>query len=426
MQRRGFLKAAAGAAGAAALPLSACGDGSGDGEVTLKLVAAEYGTGESDTSRRYWEQLAAKFSNQTSGISVDVEIIPWEDIDAKVDRMVENGNAPDIAQMGPYAAYSSRDLLYSTDELLSITTQANFVPSLAGAGEVNRVQYGMPFVSSSRLLFYNKTLFEAAGLGTDPGDAPKDWDELLDAAQALKDAGVKIPYALPLGPEEAQAETLMWMISGGGAYTDDVGSYTIDSEQNIHTFNWIRDNLVGAGLTYAAPSETNRRTAFADFVEGDVGMLFGHPTLMQDARQEKVDFGIALKLPGRDGPSQSTMGVADWIMAFKANGHRSEIGKFLDFVFEDTNVLKFTQRYDLLPTTVSGVEKLSEGRKDLQPFLDQLQTAVFYPDNKKSWARVNAELKKQIGKAAEAGGDPPERVLANLQSIAESASTREE
>ncbi len=426
MQRRGFLKAAAGAAGAAALPLSACGDGSGDGEVTLKLVAAEYGTGESDTSRRYWEQLAAKFSNQTSGISVDVEIIPWEDIDAKVDRMVEDGNAPDIAQMGPYAAYSSRDLLYSTDELLSITTQANFVPSLAGAGEVNRVQYGMPFVSSSRLLFYNKTLFEAAGLGTDPEDAPKDWDELLDAAQALKDAGVKIPYALPLGPEEAQAETLMWMISGGGAYTDDVGSYTIDSEQNIHTFNWIRDNLVGAGLTYAAPSETNRRTAFADFVKGDVGMLFGHPTLMQDARQEKVDFGIALKLPGRDGPSESTMGVADWIMAFKANGHRSEIGKFLDFVFEDTNVLKFTQRYDLLPTTVSGVEKLSEGRKDLQPFLDHLQTAVFYPDNKTSWARVNAELKKQIGKAAEAGGEPPERVLANLQSIAESASTREE
>ncbi|GAA2660257.1 extracellular solute-binding protein [Streptomyces aculeolatus] len=426
MQRRGFLKAAAGAAGAAALPLSACGDGSGGGDVTLKLVAAEYGTGESDTARRYWEQLAAKFSNDTPGISIDIEIIPWEDIDAKVDKMVKDGNPPDIAQMGPYAEYSSRDMLYSTDQLLSIPTQANFVPSLAAAGEVNRVQYGMPFVSSSRLLFYNKSLFEAAGLETDPEDAPKDWDELLDVAQALKDSGVKVPYALPLGPEEAQGETLMWMISGGGAYTDDVGSYTIDSEQNIHTFNWIRDNLVGAGLTYAAPSETNRRTAFADFVKGDVGMIFGHPTLMQDLRREKVDFGIALKLPGRDGPSESTMGVADWIMAFKANGHRSEIGKFLDVLFDDTNVLKFAQRYDLLPTTVSGVDKLSQGRKDLQPFLDQLQSAVFYPDNKTSWARVNAELKKQIGKAAESGGEPPERVLTNLQSIAESASSTEE
>ncbi|AUH41402.1 ABC transporter substrate-binding protein [Streptomyces sp. CMB-StM0423] len=426
MQRRGFLKAAAGAAGAAALPLSACGDGSGGGDVTLKLVAAEYGTDESDTARRYWEQLAAKFSNDTPGISVDIEIIPWEDIDAKVDKMVKDGNPPDVAQMGPYAEYSSRDMLYSTDELLSIPTQANFVPSLAAAGEVNRVQYGMPFVSSSRLLFYNKSLFEDAGLSTDPEDAPKDWDELLDVAQALKDTGVKVPYALPLGPEEAQGETLMWMISGGGAYMDDVGSYTIDSEQNIHTFNWIRDNLVGAGLTYAAPSETNRRTAFADFVKGDVGMIFGHPTLMQNLRREKVDFGIALKLPGRDGPSESTMGVADWIMAFKANGHRSQIGKFLDVLFDDTNVLKFAQRYDLLPTTVSGVDKLSQGRKDLQPFLDQLQSAVFYPDNKTSWARVNAELKKQIGKAAEAGGEPPERVLTNLQSIAESASTTEE
>ena len=60
---------------------------------------------------------------------------------------------------------------------------------------------------------------------------------------------MKIPYGLPLGPEEAQAEALMWMLSGGGGYTDRVGNYTIDSPANVRTFNWLRDKLVARGLT---------------------------------------------------------------------------------------------------------------------------------------------------------------------------------
>ena len=50
-------------------------------------------------------------------------------------------------------------------------------------------------------------------------------------------------------------------------------------------------------------------------------MLNGHPTLMQEAEKKGVKVGM-VPLPGVDGPTKGSMGVADWMMGFKQNGHR--------------------------------------------------------------------------------------------------------
>jgi multiple sugar transport system substrate-binding protein len=216
-----------------------------------------------------------------------------------------------------------------------------------------------------------------------------------------------VPYGLPLGPEEPQAETLNWMLSGGGGYTDNVGSYTFDSVQNIETFEWLRDELVAKGLTNPQPGTTDRKEVFDAFARGEVGMLNGHPTLMRQADANGVKYGMA-PLPGKDGPSDATTGVADWMMAFKQNGHRKEIGTFLDFVYSQENVLKFADQYDLLPVTTSASEAMRADKrnKHLWEFLDQLPTAEFYPVSKLSWGPVVSKLKKTIGASVERNGDP--------------------
>ncbi len=88
----------------------------------------------------------------------------------------------------------------------------------------------------------------------------------------------EVPVRAPLGPEEAQAETLQWLLSGDGGYTDIGGTYGIDSTENVETFSWLRDELVGKGLTGpVAPGKLDRAKAFQAFAAGDVGMLNGHP-----------------------------------------------------------------------------------------------------------------------------------------------------
>ncbi|WP_347178199.1 extracellular solute-binding protein [Streptomyces sp. LX-29] len=415
MQRRRFLGlSAAGAATAAMAPaLTSCsGSGSDSGKVTLKLVAADYGDSAANTSQKYWDRLAVAFEADHKDITLDVKVLSWTEVDRRVAEMVKDGDAPDLAQIGAYADYAAAGKLYRADQLLSIPTQASFISSVARAGEVRRVQYGLPFVSSARLLFYNEKLFTAAGISS----PPESWDELKAAAVKLKSAGVKIPYGLPLGPEEAPAETMMWMLSGGGGYTDANGAYTIDSVENIKTFEWLRDELVGTGLTGpGSPSRTNRQDVFDAFVRGEVGMLNGHPTLMKQAEEGGVRFGTA-PLPGVNGKSKSTMGVADWMMAFNQNGKRREIGAFLDFVYTKKNVLDFTGQYDLLPVTTDASETMraDEDFKPVWEFLDELESAEFYPADKTSWATVSKSIKQKIGTVVAKGADPAS-ILGELQ-----------
>ncbi|MGW1836453.1 extracellular solute-binding protein [Streptomyces sp. BBFR2] len=418
MQRRYTSLAAAGIATALTLTLSGCGGGQGD-RVTLKLVAADYGDGTGPGSQQYWDRLTRAFEKKNPGIKVDVDIYNWKDVDKKVADLVHQGHAPDLAQAGSYADYAAQDQLYSADDLLSIPVQADLQPTLAESGEVGRTQYGIPFGASTRRLFYNKKLFAEAGIT----EAPKTWDDVAEDAQLLKDHGVKTPYALPLGPEEAQAESLIWMLSGGGGYTDDIGKYGIDSPANVKTFKWLRDELVDKGLTGGDPATLNRADAFAAFADGKVGMLNGHPALIKQAEAKGLDYGTA-DLPGVSGPSPSTLGVSDWMMAFKRNGHRTQAGKFLDFVYNDDNVLAFSHDFGLLPVTTSAAQKMAGDQRfgRLQDFVGPLREAQFYPANKTSWPEVVKAVKSQMGAAVGPKGDPAS-ILSDLQNTAEAADT---
>ncbi|GGV17618.1 solute-binding protein [Streptomyces litmocidini] len=423
VERRRFLGLTA---AAAALGLTAtvagCGVLGGDsGDVTLRLVAADYDLTGGDTTKKYWADLVAAFEAKHPGVKVEVQVESWDDVDRKVAEMVEAGKAPDIAQIGAYADYAAAGQLYAADELLSIPVQANFLGPLVAAGEYKRTQYGMPFVASTRPLFYNKGLFQEAG-----AKAPTTWDELVEAAEKLRAKGVPTPFALPLGPEEAQAEALMWLLSGGGGWTDASDRYAVDSDANIRTFEWLRKNLVGKDLTGpVAPGRLNRKAAFAAFANGDVGMLNGHPSLLKEAAKKGVQVG-QVPLPGVDGPPRTAMGVADWIMGFRQNGHRKEIGDFLNFVFSDENVLKFAGDNDLLPVTVTASTRMETdpAHANLRVFLKVLPTAQLPPVGKTSWAKVSEDVKQNIGGAVAPGARPAD-VLGRIGRAATAAEAAE-
>ncbi|WP_405582884.1 extracellular solute-binding protein [Streptomyces sp. NBC_01190] len=395
--------------------LSACGTSNPlSGDVTLHMIAADYGdpkTGNSSTT--YWNDLVSAFEQKNPHIKVDVQVLSWDVVDDKVAQLVAQGKAPDIAQIGSYAAYAAQNQLYSADDLFTISEQADFIPSLATAGSVNRVQYGIPWVSSSRMFFYNQKLFTAAGITK----APETWDDIAADAKKLKNDGVPVPYGLPLGTEEAQAEALLWMLGSSGGYTDTAGNYTFDSNANVEALTWVKKNLVDKGLIQSTPpAKTNRRDIFDDFLAGKAGMVMGHPSLLTQAKAAHIDVK-AVNLPGETGLSTDTLGVADWMMAFKQNGNRDADGKFLQYVYEQQNAVRFLDEYGLLPVTTSASQAMQVNKKDadLWPFLKLLPDAVFYPVDKTSWGPVSDAVKKSIGQTMTSD---PKTVLSALQNQA--------
>ncbi|MET9604680.1 extracellular solute-binding protein [Streptomyces sp. NPDC006512] len=410
MRRKLFGPAASAAVLGLLVPLSGCGGsdgGSGDGG-TLRLVAAEYGDTPATSSKAYWDKVTGDFTAANPGIKVEVQLLPWADIDREVSRMVKAGKAPDMALMGSYSDFAAQGQLYAADELLSITAEANFLQPLAEAGSVGSTLYGLPFVASSRLLFYNDSLFSKAGITA----APKTWTDLRNDAKALKDKGVKYPYAMPLGPEEAHAEALIWELSNGGGYADNSGNYSLASEQNVETFRWIKEHMIAPGLVGPTPpAKLNRADAFAAFLRGEVGMVNGYPSLLHEANAKGINVK-AVPMPVSDdlgaGESTPTVGVADWMMAFKQNGKGKQIGTFLDFLYQDKNLTDFANRYHLLPSTVTASRTPAGGGlgNTDEAFLTALRGAQLYPVNDPSWVTVSDTIKRSIGRAVEPSVDP--------------------
>ncbi|MGW4798899.1 extracellular solute-binding protein, partial [Nonomuraea sp. NPDC004297] len=289
------------------LVLSSCGSGdtgdTGDTQVTLKMVAADYGDGpgKPNSGETFWKGVTDAFTAANPNIKVEVQVINWNDIDKQVATMVQNGQVPDILQTGDYSGFVEDGLLYKVDEVLSPNVSGDMLQKFADFGKVDGAAYGIPFVSSARALFYNKDLFEQAKI-TEP---PKTWDELKAAAEKLKAAGVTQPFGLPLGQEEAQGESFLWMLGNGGGYKDASGKWAIDSAQNVETFTYMK-GLVDAGLTTPNPGTKDRKTVWEDFGAGKVGMVNGGPMSIPifDAAGLK-NYGVA-PIPGKSGPLDTT------------------------------------------------------------------------------------------------------------------------
>ena len=120
--------------------------------------------------------------------------------------------------------------------MLSAEDQGRFPGGLRSRGEYQGKLYGFPILSSARAFFYNKDLFAKAGLA----GPPKTWQEFVESARKIQAlGGGTIGYALPLGPEEAQAEWSIWMWNGGGDWKSGDG-WAINSDANVRTLSLPR------------------------------------------------------------------------------------------------------------------------------------------------------------------------------------------
>jgi multiple sugar transport system substrate-binding protein len=400
-------------AATAALALAACGSSASSGgsasggSTTLKLVVADYGTGPSNASAKYWDGIVTAFEKAHPDIKVNVTSIPWTNFDQQVQTMIQNKQYPDITEGDYFSNYAKDGLLYSASDVLS--APGNLLPAFKAQGTYSGVQYGMPFTTSSRTLFYNKKMFTQAGIAS----APQTWADVQADAAKITKLG-KVGFGLPLGAEEAQAESLLWMLGDGGGYQT-AGKYTINSAANVSAFTFLK-GLVAAGDTEPNPGTVNRTDLWQEFAQGKVGMINGSPALIpiiQSGGVLQAADWTSVPIAGKSGPLSTTLGVCDNVAAFKPNGHEAQIKEFLDFAYQDKYQLAFDKEYDLLPATTTATKALSSDPV-FAPFLTALPNSVQYPSDT-SWANVKTKIQQTIGTAVTG---TPATELGQLQQIA--------
>jgi multiple sugar transport system substrate-binding protein len=383
---------------AAGLALSACGFGGDDGgsggsedeggATSIDLLVPQY----SDGTTALWEEIIASFEDENPDVTVNLEVQSWDNINDVVRTKVQAGEAPDILNIDAFSGFAKDDLLYPADEIVSEETFGDFQESFIENASLDGTVYGLPMIASARALFYNEDLLAQAGI-TEP---PSTWEDLLAAGTAVAALGTGVyGYGMPLGSEEAQAETSIWTFGGGGSWTDG-DTITVDTPENLAAVEFMK-RMIDEGATQPDPGATDRTPMLDVFVQGQIAMAVGlPPTIGQiEERNPALNYGIA-PVPTQDG-SPVTLGVADHLMAFRNDDDKQDaIRAFLDHFFATDTYLSFVDTEGFLPTTKSGAEGTANAER-FADFLEVLPDARFYPSTHEAWAATQGALQSLVG-----------------------------
>ena len=132
------------------------------------------------------KQYGTDFEAAHPGTKVDIQFVPWAQAHDKFVTAIAGGKVPDVAEMGTTwtPEFADQGGLTEQPEI----AKAEYVSSLVDAATLDGKVYGKPWYAGARSLIYRKDILEKAGV-----KPPKNWDEMMAAAKAIK-AKVKGVY----------------------------------------------------------------------------------------------------------------------------------------------------------------------------------------------------------------------------------------
>ncbi|MBS1703330.1 MAG: sugar ABC transporter substrate-binding protein [Armatimonadetes bacterium] len=273
--------------GLAALSLLSCAKPPGDGKIVLR-IATWAGAGEGNDFDKLVEQIYKDFEKQNPDIQLVVENMPGDYV-SKVMLSHIAGVVPDVTVLDA----SSSALFVKNGVLEDLTPfirndprfhESDFYENTLQAGTYNGHLYSIPVDFTPMVMYYNKDLFDRAGV-----PYPRNgwtFQQFHDTCAALAKKGQKAFVMSTWMPG-----WVMWLWNNGGAVLDPTGtraSGTLDSPQNATTVEFLKE-LVDQG--YAPKLSEVAATGVDPFANGDVAMaVSGHWSIIGYKSAKKIDW----------------------------------------------------------------------------------------------------------------------------------------
>lgn len=146
-------------------------------------------------------------------------------------------------------------------DLGSVASEVDYTDAALRTGELEGVQYGLPWTTASIGMAANSALLEEAGVS----ELPKTIEEFEAALEALKDLEGVTPYAAMTDVSQLK-DIIPWMWTYGSDVVSE-GRITLGDEGSVRAVEWFK-SLLDRG--YIAPG-VNRDDARALFGQGKVG-----------------------------------------------------------------------------------------------------------------------------------------------------------
>ncbi|MBE9915586.1 extracellular solute-binding protein [Paenibacillus donghaensis] len=381
----------------------------------INFVASEY----SSQTRPLLEGLVQDFMLKNPDIVINLQVANWDILDIIYTTMISKNQPPDLLNTNVYTHFANNGLLNDMDEIFSPELKAQFYPDLLERSNWKGKQYGIPFVSSVRKLYYNKELFRDAGIAS----PPQTWSELKEDARKIKNTGKARGFGVDLTDNEIQAYLSYFFIGAGGGWIKD-GTWTINSPENVEGLTFLKEMYM-EGLTDSDPSVTTRDEKQRVLGDGKLGMMISGNYFAKVVPREfpglEFDKG---PIPVKDGVKPINFGVQDLLVSFKTDHtNKQALSKFLDYLYSNPVYEQIIQEEGFLPVTKLTGERLGSANEDMKADLAALRTASFYPIGQPEWQAV-MDTARKLGEAVLHDRLSPKQALDDLQQFAETEQKR--
>ncbi len=386
-RRRGLPALAALVAGTT-LALTACGGPStaASSEETEAAEATDWSQVEPASEITWWsnhpgqsqaveEELIAAFEAENPDIKVNLVTAGanYDEVAQRFQAASQTDEKPDlvIASDVWWFRYHLNDQIMPLDDVFeAIDADADdFQEGLYGDYEYDGQHWAAPYARSTPLFYYNKTMWEAAGL---PDQGPETWEQLQEWSTALEaqvpEGGS--PFGLSLGTSWSAwwFENMIW--GQGGQYSDEF-DVTLDSEESLAGGEFLRGLFHGD----EAIATVSADDAMADFASGLIASTIGSTGSLKgalDAAQFEV--GTAYLPDGPQGGGTPTGGTGLAISSSSTPEEQLAAAMFLEFLTNTENTATFSQATGYMPVRTSAVE--SDTMKAVYEQYPQFRTAV--------------------------------------------------
>ncbi|NLX94694.1 MAG: sugar ABC transporter substrate-binding protein, partial [Rhodopirellula sp.] len=331
--------------------------------LTLLLITASTAfAGNEKLTFSYWgsglekESIEAALHDFTEETGVEVEPlhIP-ENYQTKLTTMAAAGTMPDAGYMDEsntigWAINGMIDNL--NDIYASDTFSARMESNIFRLDNGDIV--GISLANETIVMFYNKAVFDAAGIAYPPAtaDAAWTWDQFIDVCQQLTvdangnhpneagfDAANIVTYGARIGKASHLLEPL-FRSNEGGIYSEDYKSIILDSPETLEVIDALGDMI---NVQHVHPSPDQAATVpsmSAAFLSNRLAMQIDGQWSLQDlaysAKEDGTQFGIAVLPKFKKAVTGNTGGP---IVLFKDSEHREDAVQLIQFILNPEKVL---------------------------------------------------------------------------------------
>ncbi|HMG20752.1 MAG TPA: extracellular solute-binding protein, partial [Kofleriaceae bacterium] len=349
------------------------------------LAAAACREPDGPTTLRFWAMgsegelvpaLLAGFEREHPEIRVEVQQLPWTTAHEKLLTAFVGDATPDLAQLGntwlpELAALGALAPLDAEIAGSPVVAPGDYFEGIWRTNQVDGAVYGVPWYVDTRVVFYRRDRFAAAGFAIPPDS----WPAWLDALRAIRDEVGPERYAILL-PLDEHDQLLALALQQDDPLLRDRGRWGNFRSPGFRRALGFYLQLFAERLAPVA-TQVQVPNPWEELARGYISCFIHGPFSIGEFRRrlpaaQQLTWATAA-LPGPSGPGASIAGGAS-LVVFRRSAHPRLAWQLIEYLSRpDVQRQFYDLTHNLPPRRASWEDPRFARDEHVQAFRDQLE-----------------------------------------------------